>query len=159
MNPVLVALSLLFSGVAATSSVATLRVDGDKSTFMVKVTEDASVGFRITIDCTERCATAVHYSEATGDTPLGLFSRDQNDLIFSTWSGGSAYRVLVWSVANGTVRKVAELSSRGRPDFVTGSDGAPVIQTYEADGRATTLRRVRWTFAHDHFVRSRSNGS
>ena len=97
MNPTFLALSLLASSLPATSTVATLRVDADKSTFMVKVTEDASVGHQITIDCVRQCAKAAHYHETTGDTPLGLFSRDQNNLIFSTWSSGSAYRVVVWS--------------------------------------------------------------
>lgn len=140
-------------GAAATRPAATLRVDGGRSTFMVVVAAEASVGYQITIDCIERCARPVHYEETTGDTPLGLFSRDQNDLIFSIWSGGSSYRVLVWSLAGNTVRKIAELSSRGRPDFMTVPDGAPVVQTYEGDSGTTALHRVRWVLANDRLQR------
>lgn len=156
MHPVFLAISLLS---ASASPVAALRVNGDQSSFMVTVTEDASVGYQITIACTARCAKAINYHETTGDTPLGLFSRDQNGLVFSTWSGGSAYRVVVWSVSDDGVRKVAELSSRGRPDFTSGPDGTAVIQTYEADSAVLPLHRIRWTFANGRFVPSRPNGS
>jgi hypothetical protein len=139
----------------AASPVAALRVDGDRSSFMMRVTEDARVGYRIAIDCVERCTRAIHYRAATSDTPMGMFIRDQDDLVFSLWSGGSAYRVIVWSVSDRNVRKVIELSSRGEPDFMTGLDGSPMIQTYEADSAALPLRRVRWIFRHGRFVRHR----
>ncbi|WP_170318441.1 hypothetical protein [Sphingomonas sp. PAMC 26621] len=124
---------------------------------MVEVTGGLPAGYQIAIDCTKKCAKPVHYQEATSDAPLGLFSRDQNDLIFSTWSGGSAYRVRVWSVAGNTVRKVVELSSRGTPDFLSDSHGRPMIETYEGDSVAVRLSRVRWIFVNGHFVRSKPN--
>lgn len=125
MNALLLAFSLLFCHATAPSLAAALRIDGDESTFMVQVTGGLPDGYQITIDCTEKCTRPVHYREATGDTPLGLFSRDQNDLAFSTWSGGSAYRVKVWSVAGGAVRKVLELSSRSTPNFLSDAYGRP----------------------------------
>ncbi|EIZ78842.1 hypothetical protein WSK_2385 [Novosphingobium sp. Rr 2-17] len=158
MNLAFLAVSLLSSSAPVTPPAATLRVDGDQSTFMVEVTGGLAAGYQIAIDCTEKCARPVHYREATGDAPLGLFSRDQNGLVFSTWSGGSAYRVRVWSVAGDTVRKVAEMSSRGRPDFLSDSHGWPMIQTYERIGSAAGLRRVRWTFVGGHFMRFKADG-
>lgn len=155
----LLTISLMSSVIPVNVPVASLRVDGDGSTFKVDITERASEGYEIAIDCVRRCPKPIHYRDVTADTPLGLFSRDQNDLIFSTWSGGSAYRVVVWSVSDGRIRKVAELSSRGRPDFMNGSDGKPVIQTYEADSGADPLLRVRWIFANGRFVRSAASGS
>lgn len=158
MLPAFLAISLLSSSPPAASPVAALRVEGDKTSFMVKVTEDISVGYQITIDCTEHCTRVIHYRETTSDTPLGIFSRDQNGLIFSTWSGGSTYRVVVWSVSDNDVQRVTELSSRARPDFMSGPDGTPVIQTYEADTAAAPLHRIRWIFANGRFVQSRPNG-
>jgi hypothetical protein len=159
MNPLMLAVSLLSSDAAATSTVATLRVDGDASTFVVQVTGGLPNGYQIAIDCTEKCVRQVHYRETTSDTPLGLFSRDQNGLVFSTWSGGSAYRVMVWSVASDTVRKVGELSSRGTPNFLSDANGRPTIETFEGASVAARLRRVRWTFIKGHFVRSAAKGS
>ena len=159
MHPLFLALSLLSFDATASLPVAALRLDGDRSTFVVQVTGGLPDGYQIAIDCTEKCAIPVHYRERTSDTPLGLFSRDQNDLLFSTWSAGSAYRVMVWSVAGDTVRKVAELSSRGTPDFLSDANGRPTIETYEGEGVAAPLRRVRWTFVNGRFARSVSEGS
>lgn len=84
MSPLFLALSLLSVDAAAPSPVAALRIDGDASTFVVRVTGGLPDGYQIAIDCTEKCARPIHYRETTSDTPLGLFSRDQNDLVFST---------------------------------------------------------------------------
>ena len=159
MSPFFLAISLLSFDAAAPVPVAALRVDGDVSTFVVQVTGGLPDGYQIAIDCTEKCARPVHCRETTSDTPLGLFSRDQNDLVFSTWSGGSAYRVMVWSVARDTVRKVVELSSRGTPNFLSDPHGRPTIETYEGESVAARLSRVRWTFVKGHFVRSVVKGN
>lgn len=159
MNPLLLALSLLSIDATDAVPVAALRIDGNASTFVVQVTGGRPDRYQIAIDCTEKCASPVHYRETTSDTPLGLFSRDQNDLLFSTWSAGSAYRVKVWSVAGDTVRKVAELSSRGTPNFLSDALGRPTIETYEGESGSAQLRRVRWTFVNGHFARSVSKGS
>jgi hypothetical protein len=159
MRSAFLALSLLISAKPIASPVAALRVDGDRSSFMVKVTGSAPNEYRVSIDCSERCAKPIHYAETTSDTPLGIFSRDQDGLVFSTWSGGSVYRVLVWSVTDDGVRKVTELSSRGRPDFLSNADGEAVIQTYEADTGTAPLHHVRWTFHQGRFARTTPPGS
>ncbi|WP_421838045.1 hypothetical protein [Novosphingobium sp.] len=154
MRLFLLTVSLLPIDATAASLVAALRVEADASTFMVQVTEGLPGGNQIAIDCTENCTRAVHYRETTGDAPLGLFSRDQNGLVFSIWSGGSAYRVIVWSVAGTSVQKVVELSSRGRPNFLSDANGRPAIEIFEGESGFVPLHRVRWTFIKGHFVRS-----
>jgi hypothetical protein len=158
MHPVLFAISLMSVSQSISPPVAALRVHEAQSTFTVNVTVDSSAGYQITIDCVEGCKTPIHYRETASDSPLGLFSRDQYGLIFSIWSGGSAYRVLVWSVADDSVRKVAELSSRGRPDFTTGPNGTPRILAHEADSDGISLHSVCWSFVNTGFVRSGTNG-
>jgi hypothetical protein len=66
---------------------------------------------------------------------------------------------MVWSVAGDTVRKVAELSSRGIPNFLSDAHGRPTIEIYEAAGVGARLRRVRWTFVSGRFVRAVTKGS
>jgi len=145
---------LLAAALSVTDApVALLRVDAEQSSFTVKVAEDRAGGYQIAIDCIEGCTEATHYREITGDTPLGLFSEDRGDLIFSIWATGSVYRVRVWSVSKGAVRKVAELSSRGRPDFLTAADGELLVQTYEADSGVAPPHRVGWKFEGGRFVR------
>ncbi|RYG98662.1 MAG: hypothetical protein EON58_06450 [Alphaproteobacteria bacterium] len=156
MHIALLAISLLCSAPPADLPVASLRVSGGQSSFIVKVDEAADSGYQISIDCIEGCEKAIHYRDTSGDTPLGLFSRDADGLVFSVWSGGSAYRVLVWALSDDGVRKVSELSSRARPDFMSSSDGNPMIQTYEGNSDTAPLRRVRWTFVDGHFLRSAS---
>ncbi len=154
MRLLILAVSLLPINATAASLVAALRVEADASTFMVQVTGGHPGGYQIAIDCTENCARTVHYRETTGDAPDGLFFRDQNGLVFSTWSGGSAYRVIVWSVAGHSVQKVIELSSRGRPNFLSDADGRPAIDIYEGESGVALLHRERWTFIKGHFIRA-----
>jgi hypothetical protein len=150
-------LALLPAASAMTAApVASLRVNGDQASFMVRVVTDAQAGYRVTIDCARHCRKPVHYAETTGDAPLGLFSRDQDNLLFSIWSAGSVYRVLVWSVSDGGVRRIAEIASRGRPDFLSDSDGSAVVRTYEGDGGASPLHAKDWTFSDGRFVPSKS---
>ncbi|MFK3890507.1 hypothetical protein [Sphingomonas sp. NPDC079357] len=132
--------------------VASLRVNGERSTFSVAVEESASTGYDIRIKCVSSCAQPIDFSEAIGDVPMGLFSRDQDDLVFSLWSSGSAYRVRVWQVSDTGVRKVVELSSRGRPDFLTDGAGRSAIRTYEADSGVEPFKPVLRSFIGGRFV-------
>ena len=133
---------------------ASLHVDDGQTTFAATVTPDDQAGYRIAINCAGQCRAPTSYSETVGDTPLGLFSRDQDDLILSLWSGGSAYRVRVWSIADGEVGKIAELSSRGRPEFLNAPDGGTMIRTFEAESGVAALHEVNWTSSAGRFVRS-----
>lgn len=133
---------------------ASLHVDDGRTAFAATVTPDDRAGYRIAIHCTGQCSNPASYSETVGDTPQGLFSRDQDDLILSLWSGGSAYRVRVWSIADGKIRKIAELSSRARPEFLNAPDGGTMIRTYEAESGIAALHGVDWTFTAGRFARS-----
>jgi hypothetical protein len=129
-----------------------LRVDGERSTFSVVVEANANTGYNIRIRCVSACAQPIDFRESIADVPMGLFTRDQDDLVFSLWSGGSAYRVRVWQVSDSGVRKVAELSSRGRPDFLTDNAGRPAIRTYEADSGVDPFKPVLRSFIRGRFV-------
>ena len=107
----------------------------------------------------------LHYAEEISDTPLGLFKRsDWDNLIYSTWAGGSAYRVRVWSVTDDGVQSLFEESSRGMPGFITDKSGRQIIRTYErphdAVGRDTSLNSqvVLWRLENGHFVRLNRRG-
>lgn len=137
---------------STTPPIASLRVDGERSTFSVVIEASANTGYNIRIKCVSACARPIEFHEAISDVPLGLFTRDQDDLVFSMWSGGSAYQVRVWQVSDSGVRKVAELSSRGRPDFLSDNAGRPAIRTYEAESGAGPFTPVLRSFIRGHFV-------
>lgn len=132
--------------------VASLRVHGERSTFSVVVEENTETGYDIRIRCVSACDHPIDFIEPIDDVPMGLITRDQGELVYSLWSGGSTYRVRVWKVSDRGVRKVAELSSRGRPDFLTDETGRPAIRTYESDRGIGPLKPVLRSFIHDRFV-------
>ena len=155
MQAALLVLLSAASPITAATPVASLRVDGDRASFMIRAVVDAHAGYRVTIDCARHCRKPVHYAETTGDAPLGLFSRDQDNLLFSIWSAGSVYRVPVWSVSDDGLRRIAEIASRGRPDFLSDGDGFAVVRAYEGDGGASPLHARDWTFSDGRFVPSK----
>jgi len=99
----------------------------------------------------------VTFVEPIGDHPLGLFSRDQDQLVFYLSSSGSAYQVRVWQIADSGVRRVASLGSRGRPDFLSDAQGRAVIDTYEGDSGVGPWSHVRWTYRDGAFQRTDAN--
>jgi hypothetical protein len=146
----LIAAAALLSSIAL--PIASLQVHGERSTFSVVVEDHATVGYDIRIRCVSACDHPVDFHEPIDDVPMGLFTRDQDDLLFSLWGGGSAYRVRVWKVGDSGVRKVVELSSRGRPDFLTDDMGRSAIRTYEGSSGAGPLKPVLRSFIRGHFV-------
>lgn len=150
MRYLLIAVPALLASTAP--PIASLRVDGERSTFSIVIEASANTGYNIRIKCVSACAKPIEFSEPVGDVPLGLFSRDEDDLVFSLWSGGSAYWVRVWQVNDAGVREVAELSSRGRPDVLTDSAGRPAIRTYEADSSVEPFKPVLRSFIQGRFV-------
>ena len=142
---------------AHAAPVASLRVDANGATFVVAVREYRSAGYQIEVDCVAKCSRRFSYRESVSDSPLGLFTRDRDDLVFSTWSAGSAYRVRVWRVSASGIGKIAELSSRGMPDFLSGRSGRPSIRTYEGDSGTGPMHSVLWTYRDGRFVRGERN--
>ena len=134
---------------------ASLRVDGDHKTFVVAVRVYRISGYEVEINCVAGCSSPVSYHEPVGDSPLGLFTRDQDGLIFSTWSAGSAYRVRVWRVSDRGIHKVVELSSRGRPDFQSDEFGRSTIRAFEGESSTGPLRPVLWTYRSGSFERGK----
>ncbi|QYE34084.1 hypothetical protein KZX46_14950 [Polymorphobacter sp. PAMC 29334] len=144
--------------VAAAPPAARLDVDIGSASYAVAVERGgATTSGALHIDCIAACRSAVHFTEAVDDVPLGLFRLwDGDNLVFTTWGGGSVYRVRAYAINARGVRKVLEAASRGAPAFTTATDGTTVVGTTERGDRdppSAPLHRVSWTWRHDHFVR------
>lgn len=134
---------------------ASLRfADGDLVEFRAEI-QDGPNGYRAIIDCVRHCPVQIRYSQDVGETPLGLFKPwDGDDLVYSTWAGGSAYWVRVWAVTSHGISQVLEVASRARPDFLATKDGVSVVRTYEADSGLQPLRPVTWRYQSGRFSRT-----
>jgi hypothetical protein len=120
---------------------------------LTEIIEDRSVGYRLSIRCVADCALPAAYQEAVSDSPMGLFWQDRDDLIVSSWSGGSAYRVRVWQITDKGIARVLEASSRSRPEFLSSADGQLVVQTHMSEGGSSPMHLERWTFERGSFHR------
>lgn len=134
---------------------ASLRfTDTDQVEFRAEI-QDGPDGYRAIIDCVRHCPAQIRYSQDIGETPLGLFKRwDGDDLVYSTWAGGSAYRVRVWAVTSHGVSQVLDVASRARPDFLATKDGVSVVRTYEADSGVQPPTPVTWRYQSGRFSRT-----
>jgi hypothetical protein len=132
-------------------------VNTEHGTFLVDVQYDEAVGYPVRFQCVAECARPVTLVEPIGDYPLGLFSRDQDELLFYLSGSGSAQQIRVWQFTEDGVRRVASLGSRGRPDFLSDAQGHAVIYTYEGDSAVRPLSRVRWTYQDGAFRRAAAN--
>jgi hypothetical protein len=133
--------------------VSSLRVTTDDGVFSAIVEERREAGYDVEITCVSGCPRATSLRASVDDSPLGLFTRDQDDLLFSTWSAGSAYRVRVWALDRSGIVEVAELSSRGRPAFTSDRFGHATIRTFESESGVTPFRPVLWTYRKGAFIR------
>ena len=133
---------------------ASLRMsDPTLSEYRIQIL-DGPTGYRLVADCLCGCSPAHRYAQDIADTPISLFRlSDNDDLVYSIWAGGSAYRVRVWKVGPDIVAQVLEASTRERPDFLTDSSGAVVVRTFEADAAVTPSRAVRWIYDGKAFSR------
>jgi len=132
---------------------ASLWVDDNQANLLVQV-QDGPRGYRFVVDCVRGCIPAMRYTQGVEDYPISLFRTwDGDDLVYSVWAGGSAYRVRVWRVTRTGVTQVLEASSRGRPDFMSSGDGSPEVRTYEADSGVDTPKPVTWEYRGQTFSR------
>lgn len=116
--------------------------------------EDAPKGYRFIVDCVRGCIPPMRYVQDIGDAPISLFRPwDGDDLVYSIWAGGSAYRVRVWKVSLGGVSQVLDASSRGRPDILSAADGTPVVRTYEAESGVGPRSPVAWEYRGGVFIK------
>jgi hypothetical protein len=147
----LAAIALFLGGTAAgAETVASLRVETERSTFMAKV--DYGTGYEIRFACVDRCRHPLVYREDIGLLPLGLFNRDDEaGLVYSLWAGGVAYRVYVWRVTDTGVKRVFAQASRGRPNFLSDGQGNEVIEIFEGPNNMH-VHPVRWTWRGNRFV-------
>ena len=125
-----------FSACSATAvaqqPVAALRVYSERAEWMARIDGSFAEGYRFTVICTRNCSEATPYSQALGDSPLGLFKlTDDNSLVYSISGTAVALVIRVWSVTDRGVVQMLEAYSRGTPDFFNASDGVALIRTYE----------------------------
>jgi hypothetical protein len=130
---------------------ASLQTAFDHGTYRVTV-GSFDEGYPVRFSCVEDCPGPVEFVEHLGDHPLGLFSRDQDELIFYLSGTGVGYRVWIWQVSDAGIKRIGELGSRGRPDFLSDAKGHAVVQTYEANSGVELWQPVRWTFDGGKFV-------
>jgi|EndMetStandDraft_2_1072991.scaffolds.fasta_scaffold49395_1 hypothetical protein len=125
---------------------ASLWVRHDLADFSVQAREGPE-GYRLVADCVRGCRPQVSYVQSIQDSPISLFRLwDGDDLVYSVWAGGSAYRVRVWRLSRAGMTQLLEVTSRARPDFLTGSDGTAEIRTYEAEGGTQPTHPVVWRY-------------
>jgi hypothetical protein len=111
-------------------------------------------GYPLRIRCIAKCPRPADILEPVGDHPLGLFSRDQDDLVFYLTSSGSGYQVRVWQLTGSGVRRIGTFASRTRPEFASDAGGHAIIQTYEGGSGVEPWQPVRWTYRESAFVKT-----
>eukprot|EP01035_Chromulina_nebulosa_P012463 gene12463-16614_t len=127
-------------------SASVTLVDPGVSDFRIEV-QDGPVGYRWVADCLRGCGKGMRYSQDISDTPISLFRLwDGDDLIYSVWAGGSAYRVRVWKVGVTGVAKLLKASSASRPEFLTMSGGEQAVRTRERSEGPEAGRSIVWTY-------------
>jgi hypothetical protein len=111
----------------------------------------------LTIECIEGCAGPVRFSDDPGGTAIGMFRlTDADNLVYTTWVSGSAYRTAVYAVGPNGVHKVFSEYSLGAVDLLGAVAGGPVIRVkqFVSQGtRKTVVRSWRWNAARKIFVR------
>ena len=146
---------------AAPATLAQLRVDLDGATLQVAVRDlaDPASGRgdrQLAIDCIAACRHALHYREAIDDLPLGVWRfGDGGNLVFTSWVGGSAYRVRVYAVRARGVEKVLDTSSLGAPEVGMSRGGEILVATTARGDReppASAPHRVTWLWRGKRFV-------
>lgn len=132
---------------------ASVQFEVGRVEWLAKV-DDGPRGYRLVVDCLRGCLPRTRYVESVPDNPISLFRLwDGDDLLLSVWSGGSTYRVRAWKVGARGVVPMLEASSRSRPDFLSATDGAPVVRTYEADSGVGPRTPVTWEYRDGAFSR------
>lgn len=111
----------------------------------------------LSIDCLERCATRVAIKHNIGRTNLGIFRlSDANNLLFTTWVGGSSYRVIIYKIDGKNTKKVLDEYAIGGMDLI-GSSGKNVVvripQFASVRDKRKVIRSWRWNNATGRFDR------
>jgi hypothetical protein len=125
----------------------------DDQTYRVSAALDGP----LTIECVEGCTTPVRFTDDPGGTAIGAFRlTDADNLIYTTWVSGSAYRTAIYEIGKGGVRRVFSEYSVGGVDLLGAAPGGPAIRAkqFVSEGsRKTVIRSWRWNKARKTFVR------
>lgn len=70
------------------------------------------------------CTKSLLVEEKTLDYPIAIYrAGDDSPLFFTLWTTGSAYRIKVFNIASGDVKKVLDTGSDSIPKIVQDKDG------------------------------------
>lgn len=130
-----------------------LTVQFDKGSYRIEAAPFQG-GHTLRFLCLEGCPVPVDVSAGHPDSPLGMLSRDNDDLFFLFSSSGSAYWVRVWHLTENGAERVGEIVSRTPPDFAKDDSGHTVIRSYEGDPPEGLLRPMDWKYVDGRYVRS-----
>ena len=112
--------------------------------------------YRFTVRCTAKCGSFRDYAEDVAFTPVSIHvPSDADDLVYTTWGGGSAYRVKVYAVTAAGVRQVLDEGTVGVPDFLTDVAGRFVVRTTWRPEKARSNsppRHTDWAWTGARFV-------
>ena len=115
------------------------------------------VGHGLDVRCSAACRGFKAFHEDVPESPISLYiPSDADDLLYTTWGGGSAYRVKVYAISAAGVRRVLDEGSLGLPDFLTDAAGRRVVRTTWRSKRAgpsTRPKHADWTWTGARFIR------
>ena len=118
----------------------------------------ADTGYRLIVHCASQCGAFKDYLENVSYAPLSIYSpSDSNHLLYTTWGGGTGYRVKVYALTAGGVRSVLDEPTVGLPDFLTDKKGRFVVRTQmrpERDGPEAPTKGLDWTWTGSRFAPS-----
>jgi len=130
-----------------------LTVRLDKVSYRIEAAPFSS-GHELRFVCLEGCPVPVDVIENHPDSPLGMLSRDKDDLFFLFSASGSAYWVRVWHLTENGAERVGEIVSRTPPGFTQDDSGHTIIRSYEGDPPEGAFRPVDWKYVNGRYVRS-----
>ncbi len=149
-----------------TKPLAYLEMETDSGSVDIAVTDHGPQAAKhsrsssrvLNIVCAMNC-TGVDYVEPVDEYPLGLFRlSDLNDLLFSTWVGGSAYVVRAYKISAHGAVKVLDVHTIKSPEIFSGKNGHPEVKIYErASQRSTTVIPATLFWDGRRFIRAKPN--
>ena len=137
-----------------TSQSSALMTFGDEE-YLVSVRSEGT----LTINCVRGCATPVSFSDDPAGKSIGLFRLTDNDnLLYTTWVGGSTYRLVIYAIDKTGPRKVLDEYSLAAPDILGSIADGPAIrltQFISEASRRRVIRNWRWSTPGRAFVAKR----
>jgi hypothetical protein len=114
---------------------------------------------QITIECVRDCSRPARLVDDPAGTSIGIFRLTDNDnLLFTTWVGGSGYKLVVYAIDPSGPRKVFDEYTVAAPDILGSGIGGPSVRLTQYVSQTTrkkTLRSWRWNAVGGIFTRAR----